>query len=80
MWIVIVSTFTLALSKYVDLPYLRHMCLITKKNRLLYVLSLNHAVFIDNCTNNNKFYSFIIFCSLINDAIFFQFLSPPINN
>ena len=63
----------MALPKYVHLPYLKHVSLVTKICGLLQLVVICTLFFLQNCaisihkiTPINKFYSFIIFSLLIN--------------
>ena len=57
----------------VQLPYLRHLSLVTKIHGLLQLIIIctlhNCAISIDSYSPINKFYSFIIFSLLINAVI-----------
>ena len=71
---IIVSPLTLALSKCIHLPYLRHVSVMTKICELLQlimkgILLHNCAISIDSYSPENKFYSFIIISVLINAVI-----------
>ena len=61
-----------ALPKCVQLPYLKHISLMTRIYglvQLIIICSYNYAISIDSYSPMNKFYSFIFFSLLINAVI-----------